>query len=105
MIPQTDKSWRDYTALNQNWSYQPTLAGLAIFTPTKRTMPPEKVLYVFLPLIAGKTIRDATSRSNLNSWRFQKIPNKEAGTSFIFNDDKNTNTKPQVLTSLNSLST
>ena len=23
MIPQTDKSWRDYRALNPNWSYQP----------------------------------------------------------------------------------
>ena len=30
MIPQTDKSWPDYRALNQNWSYQPTLAGHAI---------------------------------------------------------------------------
>ena len=30
MIPQTDKSCRDYRALNQNWSYQPTLAGRAI---------------------------------------------------------------------------
>ena len=24
MFPQTDKSWHDYSALNQNWSYQPT---------------------------------------------------------------------------------
>ena len=30
MFPQTDKSKRDYKALNQNWSYQPTLAGRAI---------------------------------------------------------------------------
>ena len=30
MFPQTDKSWRDYRALNQNWSHQPTLAGRAI---------------------------------------------------------------------------
>ena len=30
MFPKTDKSWRDYRALNQNWSYQPTLAGRAI---------------------------------------------------------------------------
>ena len=30
MYPQTDKSWRDYRTLNQNWSYQPTLAGRAI---------------------------------------------------------------------------
>ena len=29
-IPQTDKSLRDYRALNQNWSYQPTLAGRAV---------------------------------------------------------------------------
>ena len=28
MSPQTGKSWRDYRLLNQNWSYQPTLAGL-----------------------------------------------------------------------------
>ena len=27
MIPQTDKSRRDYRALNQNWSYQPILVG------------------------------------------------------------------------------
>ena len=32
MIPQTDKSPRDYRALNQNWSYRPTLAGRAIMT-------------------------------------------------------------------------
>ena len=31
MFRQTDKSWRDYRALNQNWSYQPTLAGRAIY--------------------------------------------------------------------------
>ena len=30
MYAQTDKSWRDASALNQNWSYQPTLAGRAI---------------------------------------------------------------------------
>ena len=30
MFPQTDKSWCDYKALSQNWSYQPTLAGRAI---------------------------------------------------------------------------
>ena len=30
MIPQTDKNRRDYGALNQNWSNQPTLAGRAI---------------------------------------------------------------------------
>ena len=30
MIPQTDKSWCDCRALNQNWSYQPTLAGRAV---------------------------------------------------------------------------
>ena len=30
MSPQTDKSWRDYRALNQNWSYQTTLVGRAI---------------------------------------------------------------------------
>ena len=30
MFPQTDKSWRDYRSLNQNWSYQRTLAGRAI---------------------------------------------------------------------------
>ena len=30
MFHQTDKSWCDYRALNQNWSYQPTLAGRAI---------------------------------------------------------------------------
>ena len=30
MFPQTDKSWCDYRALNQNWSYQPTLKGRAI---------------------------------------------------------------------------
>ena len=30
MIPQTDESWRDNRALNQNWSYQPTLVGRAI---------------------------------------------------------------------------
>ena len=30
MFPQTDKSWRDYSALNQNWSDQPTLAGRAM---------------------------------------------------------------------------
>ena len=38
MIPQTDKSWRDYRALNQNWSCQPTLAGCAVsvsFTQTR----------------------------------------------------------------------
>ena len=28
--PQTYKSWHDYRALNQNWSYQPTLAGHSI---------------------------------------------------------------------------
>ena len=32
MFPQTDRSWRDYRSLNQNWSYQPTLAGRAIYT-------------------------------------------------------------------------
>ena len=31
MFPPTDKSWCDYRALNQNWSYQPTLAGRAIY--------------------------------------------------------------------------
>ena len=30
MFPQTDKSWCDYKALNQNRSYQSTLAGRAI---------------------------------------------------------------------------
>ena len=30
MFPQTEKKWRGYRALNQNWSYQPTLAGRAI---------------------------------------------------------------------------
>ena len=32
MVPKTDKSWRDYRALNQKWSYQPTLAGRAILS-------------------------------------------------------------------------
>ena len=35
MIPQTDKSWRDYRSLNQNWSYRPTLAGRAILKHKK----------------------------------------------------------------------
>ena len=30
MSAQTDKSKRHYRSLNQNWSYQPTLAGRAI---------------------------------------------------------------------------
>ena len=30
MLPQTNLSWRDYRALNQNWSYQPKLASRAI---------------------------------------------------------------------------
>ena len=30
MFSQIDKSWRDYRSRNQNWSYQPTLAGRAI---------------------------------------------------------------------------
>ena len=37
MIPQTNKSWRDYRALNQNWSYQPTLAGRAIIAELRTT--------------------------------------------------------------------
>ena len=37
MFPQTDKSWGDYRALNQNLSYQPTLAGRAIFAIFKGT--------------------------------------------------------------------
>ena len=31
MIPQIDKSWFDYRALNQNWTYRPTLASYAIY--------------------------------------------------------------------------
>ena len=38
MFPQTDKSWHDYRALNQNWSYQRTLAGHAIITTEVRTL-------------------------------------------------------------------
>ena len=30
MSPQTDKSWCDYKVRNQNWPYQPTLAGCVI---------------------------------------------------------------------------
>ena len=30
MFPQTDESWHYHRSLNQNWSYQPTLAGRAI---------------------------------------------------------------------------
>ena len=28
MFPQTDKCWRDYRALNQNWSYQTTFQAV-----------------------------------------------------------------------------
>ena len=31
---QSDTIWRDYRALNQNWSYQPTLVGRAIIPYT-----------------------------------------------------------------------
>ena len=45
MFPQTDKTWRDYRALNQNWAYQPTLAGHAIILyvpkfPKQQTLKP-----------------------------------------------------------------
>ena len=35
MFPQTAKSWYDYRALNQNWCYQPTMAGRASHTVGK----------------------------------------------------------------------
>ena len=35
MFPQTDRSWWDYRALHQNWSYHPTLAGRAIENENK----------------------------------------------------------------------
>ena len=45
MFPQTDKSWHDYRALNQNWSYQPTLAGCAI----------TKLIYIDAIILEGYT--------------------------------------------------
>ena len=73
MVHQTDKSLRDFKALIQNWSYQPTSAGRAITRWCIKTVKALIQNWSFQPTLVSRAISEKRVRQNLRDQTNQRM--------------------------------